>query len=198
MNLANAITSFRLLLIPMVVGSYYSDWVFSNVAAAALFTLASLSDWLDGYLARRLDIATDLGAFLDPVADKLLVSAVLIMLSTQFPVLLLPAILIVSREIVISALREWMAARGKRDVVAVAYSGKLKTTVQMLAIIVLILVTESSPDYLIWLGLCMIYLAALLGLYSAYLYFKAAMSVSVRQLMALPEAAPCRLEMLCM
>jgi len=174
MNLANAITSFRLLLIPMVVGSYYSDWVFSNVAAAALFTLASLSDWLDGYLARRLDIATDLGAFLDPVADKLLVSAVLIMLSTQFPVLLLPAMLIVSREIVISALREWMAARGKRDVVAVAYSGKLKTMVQMLAIIVLILVTESSPDYLIWLGLGMIYLAALLSLYSAYLYFKAA------------------------
>jgi CDP-diacylglycerol--glycerol-3-phosphate 3-phosphatidyltransferase len=175
MNLANAITSFRLLLIPMVVGSYYSDWVFSNVAAAALFTLASLSDWLDGYLARRLDIATDLGAFLDPVADKLLVSAVLIMLSTQLPVLLLPAILIVSREIAISALREWMAARGKRDVVAVAYSGKLKTTVQMLAIIVLILVTESSPYYFIWLGLGMIYLAALLGLYSAYLYFKAAM-----------------------
>ena len=175
MNLANAITSFRLLLIPMVVGSYYSEWVFSNIAAAALFTLASLSDWLDGYLARRLDIATDLGAFLDPVADKLLVSAVLIMLSTQFPVLLFPAMLIVSREIVISALREWMAARGKRDVVAVAYSGKLKTTVQMLAIIVLILVTESSPYYLIWLGLAMIYLAALLGLYSAYLYFKAAM-----------------------
>ena len=175
MNLANAITSFRLLLIPMVVGTYYSDWVLSNVAAAALFTLASLSDWLDGYLARRLDIATDLGAFLDPVADKLLVSAVLIMLSTQLPVLLLPAILIVSREIAISALREWMAARGKRDVVAVVYSGKLKTTVQMLAIIVLILVTESSPDYLIWLGLGMIYLAALLGLYSAYLYFKAAM-----------------------
>ena len=176
MNLANAITSFRLLLIPMVVGSYYSDWVFSNVAAAALFTLASLSDWLDGYLARRLDIATDFGAFLDPVADKLLVTAVLMMLSTQFPVLLLPAILIVSREIVISALREWMAARGNRDVVAVAYSGKLKTTVQMLAIIVLILVTESSPDHLIWLGLSMIYLAALLGLYSACLYFKAAMS----------------------
>ena len=93
-----------------------------GTAAAALFTLASLSDWLDGYLARRLDIATDLGAFLDPVADMLLVSAVLIMLSTRFPVLLVPAILIVSREIVISALREWMAARGQRDVVAVAYS----------------------------------------------------------------------------
>ena len=175
MNLANAITSFRLLLIPMVVGSYYSDWGFSHVAAAALFTLASLSDWLDGYLARRLNITTDLGAFLDPVADKLLVSAVLIMLSTQFPVLLLPAMIIVSREIVISALREWMAAKGERDVVAVAYSGKLKTTVQMLAIIVLMLVTESSSIYVFWLGLSMIYIAALLGLYSAYLYFRAAM-----------------------
>jgi len=175
MNLANAITSFRLLLIPMVVGSYFSDWTFSNVVAAALFTVASLSDWLDGYLARRLDIATDLGAFLDPVADKLLVSAVLIMLAAQFPVLLPPAMIIVSREIVISALREWMAARGKRDVVAVAYSGKLKTTTQMLAIIVLILVTETSPDYVFWLGQGMIYLAALLGLYSAYLYLKAAM-----------------------
>ena len=175
MNLANAITSFRLLLIPMVVGSYYSDWGFSHVAAAALFTLASLSDWLDGYLARRLNITTDLGAFLDPVADKLLVSAVLIMLSTQFPVLLLPAMIIVSREIVISALREWMAAKGERDVVAVAYSGKLKTTLQMLAIIVLMLVTESSSIYVFWLGLGMIYIAALLGLYSAYLYFRAAM-----------------------
>ena len=175
MNLANAITSFRLLLIPMVVGSYYSDWGFSHVAATALFTLASLSDWLDGYLARRLNITTDLGAFLDPVADKLLVSAVLIMLSTQFPVLLLPAMIIVSREIVISALREWMAARGERDVVAVAYSGKLKTTVQMLAIIVLMLVTESTPKYVFWLGLGMIYIAALLGLYSAYLYFRAAL-----------------------
>ena len=96
----------------MVVGIYFPEWVFSNVAAAALFTLASLSDWLDGYLPDAW-ILRQILAFLDPVADKLLVSAVLIMLSTQFPVLLLPAMLIVSREIVISALREWMAARGK-------------------------------------------------------------------------------------
>ncbi|MED5310748.1 MAG: CDP-diacylglycerol--glycerol-3-phosphate 3-phosphatidyltransferase [Pseudomonadota bacterium] len=174
MNLANAITIFRLLLIPMVIGSYYSDWAFSNITAATLFTVASLSDWLDGYLARRLDIATNFGAFLDPVADKLLVTAVLIMLSAQFPVLLLPAMIIISREIVISALREWMASRGQREVVAVAYSGKLKTTFQMLSIIVLILVTDSSPDYLFLLGQGMIYLAAVLGLYSACQYLKAA------------------------
>ena len=96
------------------------------------------------------------------------------MLSSQFPVLILPAMIIISREIVISALREWMASRGKREVVAVAYSGKLKTTFQMLSIIVLILVTDSSPDYLFWLGQGMIYLAAVLGLYSACQYLKAA------------------------
>tara|TARA_B100001057_G_scaffold167063_2_gene167775 strand:+ start:2044 stop:2589 length:546 start_codon:yes stop_codon:yes gene_type:complete len=174
MNLANAITSFRLLLIPMVVGIYYSDWAFSNISAAALFTLASLSDWLDGYLARRLNIATKLGAFLDPVADKLLVTTVLIMLAERFSALLLPAIVIISREIVISSLREWMALKGKHEAVAVAFSGKLKTTFQMLAIIVLILVSESSPDYLLPLGQGMIHLAALLSLYSAYHYLKTA------------------------
>ena len=175
MNLANAITSFRLLLIPMVVGSYYSDWVFSNVAAAALFALASLSDWLDGYLARRLDIATDLGAFLDPVADKLLVSAVLIMLSTQLPVLLLPAILIVSREIAISALREWMAARGKRDVVAVTYSGKLNL---------------AGAGHDLPRGAA----RSVFGLS----VFQGRDAVTVRQLTSLAEAAACGLEMLSM
>ena len=174
MNLANAITSFRLLLIPMIVGVYHSDWAFSNVAAAALFTIASLSDWLDGYFARRLQIATDLGAFLDPVADKLLVTTVLVMLAQRFSVLIIPAIVIISREIVISALREWMALKGKREEVAVVFSGKLKTTFQMLAIIALILVHESSPDYLLSLGQGMIYLAALLSLYSAYYYLKMA------------------------
>ena len=159
MNLANAITMFRLNT-PDPDGCWELLFRlgFSNITAATLFTVASLSDWLDGYLARRLDIATNFGAFLDPVADKLLVTAVLIMLSAKFPVLLLPAMIIISREIVISALREWMASRGKREVVAVAYSGKLKTTFQMLSIIVLILVTDSSPDYLFWLGQGMIYL----------------------------------------
>ena len=174
MNWANLITYFRMLLIPMVVLSYYSELQYANMMAAMLFSLASLSDWLDGYLARRLNQTSEFGAFLDPVADKLLVVTVLIMLVGELTPLLAPTIVIIAREVLISALREWMATRGHREAVAVAFSGKLKTTFQMIAIVTLILVTESSPDWLLMTGFVMIYIAALLSLYSALHYFKAA------------------------
>ena len=174
MNWANLITYFRMLLIPMVVLSYYSELQYANMLAAMLFSLASLSDWLDGYLARRLNQTSEFGAFLDPVADKLLVVTVLIMLVGELNPLLAPTIVIIAREVLISALREWMATRGHREAVAVAFSGKLKTTFQMIAIVALILVTESSPDWLLMTGFVMIYIAALLSLYSALHYFKAA------------------------
>lgn len=174
MNWANLITYFRMLLIPMVVLSYYSELQYANMLAAMLFSLASLSDWLDGYLARRLNQTSEFGAFLDPVADKLLVVTVLIMLVGELNPLLAPTIVIIAREVLISALREWMATRGHREAVAVAFSGKLKTTFQMIAIVTLILVTESSPDWLLMTGFVMIYIAALLSLYSALHYFKAA------------------------
>jgi CDP-diacylglycerol--glycerol-3-phosphate 3-phosphatidyltransferase len=174
MNWANLITYFRMLLIPMVVLSYYSELQYANMMAAMLFSLASLSDWLDGYLARRLNQTSEFGAFLDPVADKLLVVTVLIMLVGELNPLLTPTIVIIAREVLISALREWMATRGHREAVAVAFSGKLKTTFQMIAIVTLILVTESSPDWLLMTGYVMIYIAALLSLYSALHYFKAA------------------------
>lgn len=174
MNWANLITYFRMLLIPMVVLSYYSELQYANMLAAMLFSLASLSDWLDGYLARRLNQTSEFGAFLDPVADKLLVVTVLIMLVGELNPLLTPTIVIIAREVLISALREWMATRGHREAVAVAFSGKLKTTFQMIAIVALILVTESSPDWLLMTGFVMIYIAALLSLYSALHYFKAA------------------------
>ncbi|HAU25408.1 MAG TPA: CDP-diacylglycerol--glycerol-3-phosphate 3-phosphatidyltransferase [Gammaproteobacteria bacterium] len=174
MNWANLITYFRMLLIPMVVLSYYSELQYANMMAAMLFSLASLSDWLDGYLARRLNQTSEFGAFLDPVADKLLVVTVLIMLVGELNPLLAPTIVIIAREVLISALREWMATRGHREAVAVAFSGKLKTTFQMIAIVTLILVTESSPDWLLMTGFVMIYIAALLSLYSALHYFKAA------------------------
>ena len=174
MNWANLITYFRMLLIPMVVLSYYSELQYANMLAAMLFALASLSDWLDGYLARRLNQTSEFGAFLDPVADKLLVVTVLIMLVGELNPLLAPTIVIIAREVLISALREWMATRGHREAVAVAFSGKLKTTFQMIAIVTLILVTESSPDWLLMTGFVMIYIAALLSLYSALHYFKAA------------------------
>ena len=174
MNWANLITYFRMLLIPMVVLSYYSELQYANMMAAMLFSLASLSDWLYGYLARRLNQTSEFGAFLDPVADKLLVVTVLIMLVGELNPLLAPTIVIIAREVLISALREWMATRGHREAVAVAFSGKLKTTFQMIAIVTLILVTESSPDWLLMTGFVMIYIAALLSLYSALHYFKAA------------------------
>lgn len=174
MNWANLITYFRMLLIPMVVLSYYSELQYANMMAAMLFSLASLSDWLDGYLARRLNQTSEFGAFLDPVADKLLVVTVLIMLVGELNPLLTPTIVIIAREVLISALREWMATRGHREAVAVAFSGKLKTTFQMIAIVTLILVTESSPDWLLMTGFVMIYIAALLSLYSGLHYFKAA------------------------
>ena len=174
MNWANLITYFRMLLIPVVVLSYYSELQYANMLTAILFTLASLSDWLDGYLARRLNQTSEFGAFLDPVADKLLVVTVLIMLVGELNPLLAPTIVIIAREVLISALREWMATRGHREAVGVAFSGKLKTTFQMIAIVALILVTESSPDWLLMTGFVMIYIAALLSLYSALHYFKAA------------------------
>jgi len=174
MNWANLVTYLRLLLIPLVVVSYYSELDHSHVIAALLFTLASLSDWLDGYLARKLELTSDFGAFLDPVADKLLVVTVLILLVGEINALLLPTIVIIAREVLISALREWMASRGHREAVAVAFSGKLKTTFQMIAIIVLMLVTEGTPDWLLMTGYIMITVAALLSLYSALHYFKAA------------------------
>lgn len=174
MNWANLVTYLRLLLIPLVVLVYYSGVAQANVIAAALFAVASLSDWLDGYLARRLDLSSEFGAFLDPVADKLLVVTVLIMLVGEMSSLLLPTIVIIAREFLISALREWMASRGHREAVAVAFSGKLKTTFQMVAIIVLMLVTELTPQWLLLLGYLMIYIAAVLSLWSAMHYFKAA------------------------
>ena len=157
-----------------MVVSYHSKLGHSHFIAAALFALASLSDWLDGYLARRLELTSEFGAFLDPVADKLLVVTVLIMLVGELNTLLLPTIVIIAREFLISALREWMASRGHREAVAVAFSGKLKTTFQMIAIIVLILVTDATPDWLLMLGYVMITIAALLSLWSALQYFKAA------------------------
>lgn len=176
MNWANLVTYFRLLIIPVVVVSYHSELVHSHLIAAALFTFASLSDWLDGYLARKLNLTSEFGAFLDPVADKLLVVTVLIMLVGEINLLLLPTTVIIAREILISALREWMASRGNREAVAVAFSGKLKTTFQMMAIIVLMLVTDVTPDWLLMTGYVMIYIAATLSLYSALNYFKAARS----------------------
>ena len=170
MNIANLTTILRIVLIPVIVGYYYSNLAQGHLIAAAVFAVASLTDWLDGYLARKLDQATELGAFLDPVADILLVVVVSLVLLATYPVLLLlPIAVIVVRELVISALREWTAARGKR--VAVAFSGKLKATIQMLAIIALLTLENGEPRLLWLLGAGLIYLSAIIALWSMAQYF---------------------------
>lgn len=176
MNWANIATFSRVVLIPVVIYCYHLDTQSSHLLAAALFTIASLTDWLDGFLARKLDQSSEFGAFLDPVADKLLVAIILIMLISVYPALLLAGSIIIAREILVSALREWMASKGLRDKVAVKFSGKLKTTVQMLAIITLLLANPSLPEWLLMLGYGLIYLAAVLSISSGAQYFRAGWS----------------------
>lgn len=177
MNVANLATVSRIALIPVVIIIYYADWHYANLIAAMTFALASLTDWLDGYLARKLNLTSEFGAFLDPVADKLLVVGVLIMLVSEYPIILAATIVIIAREILVSALREWMAAQGKREQVAVAFSGKLKTTVQMVAICALLLSNEDFPIFILQIGYITTYVAAGLSLWSMGEYFQNAWDV---------------------
>lgn len=174
MNWANWATYARILLIPAIALCYFADFAYANVWAALIFTIASITDFLDGYLARRLNQTSAFGAFIDPVADKLLVVVVVIMLVSVYPVTLLATSIIIGREILISALREWMASRGERNTVAVRFSGKLKTTVQMLALIILLLAGPPLPGWVLTAGVALLYVSALLSLWSMARYFSQA------------------------
>jgi CDP-diacylglycerol--glycerol-3-phosphate 3-phosphatidyltransferase len=175
-NWANLVTYIRLVLIPVVVWVYFSGLPHAPIIAALLFAVASLSDLLDGYLARKLELTSDFGAFLDPVADKLLVATALIMLAVVYPSLMVPTLLIIGREILISALREWMAGKGQRSRVAVAFSGKLKTTFQMIALGGLIAASGPLPQWIFNLGYWLLWVAAALSLWSMFEYFRRAWS----------------------
>lgn len=139
-NLPVLLTWLRIALIPLLVFLFYLDKPWAALAAAIVFGIAGLTDWADGYLARRWQQESRFGAFLDPVADKLIVAVVLILLVEREanPWITLATVIIIGREIIISALREWMAESGMRAKVAVAFIGKLKTTAQMLALIFLL------------------------------------------------------------
>lgn len=179
MNTANWVTVIRVLLVPVVVIVYYSPLAWGNLLAAALFAIASLTDWLDGYLARRLNQTSPFGAFLDPVADKLLVVVALVLLTAIYPGVwfVLPVAVIIAREVFVSALREWMANVNQRDLVAVGYIGKIKTTVQMIAIIVLIAATPDWPDLVWQLGVVLLYVSAVFSLWSMISYLRKALPV---------------------
>ena len=174
-NLPNILTLLRIALIPVFIIVYYSAWEWHNLAAAAIFGLAAATDWVDGYVARKYNLITAFGAFLDPVADKLIVVAAMVMLLEVHatPWFALPSIVIIGREIVISALREWMAEMGYRGTVAVAMIGKIKTWVQMVAIAVL-LAAKPEHEFLTLLGFIAIYIAAALTLWSMVHYLRAA------------------------
>lgn len=174
MNIPNLLTSVRIFMIPILVVIYYLPWEGRFYASAIIFALAAITDWLDGFLARKLNQMTPFGAFFDPVADKLMVSIALVLLVASYsnPLLTLASAVIVGREIVISALREWMAEMGKRASVAVSYIGKLKTAMQMLAIFILL---GSRPGtFEAHVGEAVLIAAALLTLWSMYVYLKAA------------------------
>lgn len=170
MTIPNLLTLLRIFLLPVIVLVYYLPLDASYTWAAGLFLLAALTDWLDGYLARRLHQTTRLGAFLDPVADKLTVSLTLLLLVEEYDAIwmTLPAMVIVGREIVISALREWMAEMGQRSSVAVSYIGKFKTAVQMISIVLLL---STPPDtHIAIVGITLLYIATVLTLWSMSLY----------------------------
>jgi CDP-diacylglycerol--glycerol-3-phosphate 3-phosphatidyltransferase len=176
MNLPIIVTFVRILLIPAIIVMFYLPWSYAHLSAAIIFILASLSDWLDGYLARALNQTTKFGAFLDPVADKLIVAVALVIIVGEFGsiYIAIPAAIIVGREIIVSALREWMAELGKRTSVAVGRIGKIKTTVQMISLVLLLLY---YPHYTIWIkiaGVVLLYVAAILTLWSMFMYLKAA------------------------
>lgn len=170
-SLPNLLTLMRIALIPIFIGVFYLPFESAHLAAAVIFTLACITDWLDGYFARKLQLISPFGAFLDPVADKLIVASTLLLLvgTKDINYIVLPAIVIVGREIVISALREWMAEVGSRASVAVGYIGKIKTAMQMIALILLIAFHPSSSFWGV-IGVILLYLAAILTIWSMVVY----------------------------
>lgn len=186
MNLPNLLTWLRILAIPLFVGIFYlpATWLSpfgQNLVATIIFAGAAITDWLDGYLARTLNQTSAFGAFLDPVADKLMVAAALIVLvhleRLDAPI----ALIIIGREITVSALREWMAQIGKAKSVAVSFLGKIKTASQMIAI-PLLLYHEKIGDWFDsqMVGTWLIYLAAILTLWSMIYYLKAAIPQALK------------------
>jgi len=173
-TLPNSLTLARVALIPVFILVFYLPWSWGQTAAAVIFVLASITDGLDGYFARKLKQTSSFGAFLDPVADKLLVASSLILLvaAGDRGYITIPAIIIVGREIIISALREWMAEVGSRASVAVNYVGKIKTAMQMTAVILLLAFKPAMSwlGALGALGVILLYVAAILTIWSMIAY----------------------------
>ena len=176
MNTPLMLTLLRILAIPFILIIYLLPFSWAHPAAAVLFAITAFTDWLDGYLARSLSQVTQLGAFLYPVADKLLIflSFIIVLSSHLVPHLTIAAIIIVGREIAISALREWMSVIGKRAGVAVTWIAKFKTMIQMLALLLLVWYYPGASIWVKWVGAILLYVAAILTLWSMLIYLKVA------------------------
>ena len=177
----NLLTLFRMALIPVVVALYFMP--IAGVYVTAVFLLAGLTDWLDGYLARRLEQTSQFGAFLDPVADKLVVAAVLVLLVSDGDVLdrvvsqklfIVAVVVIIGREIAVSALREWVAQSGARSGIGVSTLGKVKTTAQIIAIALLLYGQDLGGFPTLLVGESMLYVASALTIWSRVGYLKSA------------------------
>lgn len=177
-NLPTNLTLLRIALIPLLTVVFYLPWHYTNVACMLIFLAAGITDWLDGYLARKMHLETPFGAFLDPVADKLMVAIVLVLLVQQqaTPYLAIPAAIIIGREITIASLREWMAEIGQRATVKVSSLGKWKTTAQMLAIGMLLYREDLLGLPINAIGYGLLYIAAALTLWSMISYLRAALT----------------------
>lgn len=176
LNIPNSLTLFRIALIPVFVVVFFLPFHWSGPASAGIFALASITDWLDGYLARRLKQSSPFGAFLDPVADKLMVVVALVLLVKAHPHwwVAIAAAVIVGREITVSGLREWMAEMGERSRVAVSNVAKFKTAGQMVAITLMLFRVPLGGFSIYLLGLALLFVAALLTLWTMFWYLHAA------------------------
>jgi len=181
-NLPIYLTLLRIVLIPIIVIVFYLPWHGAKTACAIIFSLAAFTDWLDGYLARKMGQSTAFGAFLDPAADKLMVAVVLVLLvqSDPTPFLAIPAAVIIGREITIASLREWMAELGERSAVKVSWIGKAKTMAQMFALIFLLLAGGLWAFPARTVGFILLYIAAFLTLWSMIGYLRAALPSLLR------------------
>lgn len=172
-NIPTLLTLLRVVMIPFFVLAFYLPFVWAPLLCASLFCLAAITDWFDGYLARRWNQSTRFGAFLDPVADKVMVAIAMVLVAEHYHNwwVTLPAATMIAREIIISALREWMAEMGKRSSVSVSWIGKVKTTAQMLALIGLLWRPNIWIEYA---GIALFFVAAVLTLWSMLQYLNAA------------------------
>jgi CDP-diacylglycerol--glycerol-3-phosphate 3-phosphatidyltransferase len=182
MNTPNILTLLRIILIPVFVGVFYLPWHWANELTTLIFALAAITDWFDGYLARRWNQTSAFGAFLDPVADKLIVATALVFLVQVHPTpwMAIPAAVIIGREITISALREWMAEIGQRAKVAVSMIGKIKTTAQMTSILMLLYNAPLLGLPIYDIGFVLLYVAAILTLWSMMVYLRAALPILLK------------------